>query len=156
MFILQTPVIPVGLGPRRCPPSPLSCPTCNNLLDSYHRSGLTKLHWLNHKHLCRYLVHLNLCEKGKTYFFPCVSHFYFRGQILGKCFQSCLQTGGEREMKGKEGKQNATVLVSQSIKTVSSSNHSITEGTGPEKLSDLSKNTQLVIALPERRFQKNF
>lgn len=58
-------------------------------------------------------------------------------------------------MKGKEGKRSATILVWQSITTESSSNHSITEETGPEKLNDLSKDTQLGTDFPER-FQKNF
>lgn len=74
---LDTAVTPVGLGPRWCPPSPRSYPPSNNLLGSYHRSGLIKLHQLNDKHLYRYLAHRNLHEKWKTYFFPLYISFFF-------------------------------------------------------------------------------
>lgn len=48
-------------------------------------------------------------------------------------FKVTLQTSGEREMKGKEGKSNYILLDSQSINAESPSNHSITQETEAQR-----------------------
>ena len=48
-------------------------------------------------------------------------------------FKISLQTNGEREMKGKEGKRNAVILNSWCIKTEISPNHFVNEETEAQR-----------------------
>lgn len=67
-------------------------------------------------------------ESEKPNFPSCIFNS-FRGQILNNIFKVHLQTSGDREIKGEEGKRNAIMSDSQSTRTESSSKHFIVEET---------------------------